>query len=455
MSNFQSIAELIEQEMARRNIPGVAIGILYGDEEHVAGFGVTNIEHPLPVDGDTLFQVGSITKTVTATLAMRLVEEGRLALDAPVRTYLPGLRMADEEVAARVTVRHLFTHTGGWAGDYFDDLGRGDDALAKIVERLANLTQITPLGRYWSYNNAGLYLAGRVLEVVGGMPYERLTQEMLLAPLGMDRSFFFAEQCITHRVGVGHEAVYDDNSREPPKVARPWALPRAAGPAGGLVSTVRDQLTYASFHMAGGLTRDGTQLLAAESIAHMQAPRVRAANDESVGLAWFIRDLPGARIIRHTGGTNGQQTALQMVPARRYACTVLTNSDRGSELHQLVQRLALKLWLDVAVEDPEPVPVEPGQLTEYEGCYRAPLQDLIVRVESEALLVERVPKGGFPTPDSPPSPPIPPMRALMCGPDKLIGVEEPGKGLQAEFLREDGVVTWLRMNGRMHRRIQP
>lgn len=453
MPDFQRIADLIQQEMARRHVPGVAIGILHGDEQHVSGFGVTNVEHPLPVDGDTLFQVGSTTKTLTATLAMRLVEAGRLALDAPVRTYLPGLRLADEDVAARVTVRHLFTHTGGWEGDYFDDLGPGDDALARMVERLAGLPQVTPLGRYWSYNNAGFYLAGRVLEAVAGVPYERLAREVLLDPLGMDHSFFFADQCMTHRVASGHEAVYAADGGTP-RVLRPWAVPRAAAPAGGLVSTARDLLRYARFHMAGGVAAGGVRLLAQASIAEMQTPCTSADDGELMGLSWFIRDVPGARIVRHNGATNGQQAAFQMAPARGFACTVLTNSDRGGELTQLVGRLALKLWLDVVIEDPEPVPASVGELAEVAGRYTALMRDVIVRVEGDSLVVESVEKGGFPTPDSPPGPAVPPVRALMCGPDRFVVVEEPEKGAQGEFLREDGEVAWLRTGGRMHRRIR-
>src|SRR3954453_10178421 len=84
-------------------IPGCAIGVLDGGDENVRGLGVTSVEHPLEVDGDTLFQTGSITKTFTGTVVMRLVEEGRLDLDAPVRAYVPELRLQDEDVAARVT----------------------------------------------------------------------------------------------------------------------------------------------------------------------------------------------------------------------------------------------------------------------------------------------------------------------------------------------------------------
>ncbi|HRC77110.1 MAG TPA: serine hydrolase domain-containing protein, partial [Kouleothrix sp.] len=203
-ARFAQLCELAAREMERLAVPGVAIGVTDGDREHVAGLGVTSIDNPLPVDADTLFQIGSTSKTITATAAMRLAEQGRLSLDAPVREYLPDLRLADEGVAARVTLRHLFNHTGGWAGDYFDDLGGGDDALARIVERMRDLPQLTPLGEVWSYNNAGFYVAGRVIEVVSGATFERTIDELVLAPLGMRRSLFFAGDIMTYRFAAGH-----------------------------------------------------------------------------------------------------------------------------------------------------------------------------------------------------------------------------------------------------------
>src|SRR5206468_4627401 len=86
--DFRLLAEQVDQAMQRHHVPGVAVGIAHGDAEHTAGFGVTSIENPLPVNADTLFQIGSTTKTVTGTLVMRLVEQGLLDLDAPARAYL-------------------------------------------------------------------------------------------------------------------------------------------------------------------------------------------------------------------------------------------------------------------------------------------------------------------------------------------------------------------------------
>ncbi len=119
---FDEFRSFVEAEVTRRRVPGVAVGVLHDGVEHTAAFGVTNMDNPLPVDEDTLFQVGSITKTFTATAAMRLVDEGRLELDRPLRAYLPDLQLADPGVAATVTARHLMTHTAGWVGDYGSDL---------------------------------------------------------------------------------------------------------------------------------------------------------------------------------------------------------------------------------------------------------------------------------------------------------------------------------------------
>ena len=162
MSRFAEVVQAAQDAMEAHSVPGVAIAVVSGGEEETAGLGVTSIENPLEVTPDTLFQIGSIGKTFTATAIMRLVEQGKVDLDVPVRTYLPDFRLADDNVAARVTIRHLLTHTGGWEGDYFDDFGLGDDALARMVGRLEELPQLTPLGEVWAYNNAGFYVAGRV-----------------------------------------------------------------------------------------------------------------------------------------------------------------------------------------------------------------------------------------------------------------------------------------------------
>src|SRR5215813_14721648 len=123
--DFGELDAKIRAGMAQYGIPGVAVAVLAQGREYIQGYGVTNVDYPVPVDGDSLFRIASTTKTFTGTAVMRLVEQGKLDLDAPVRRYLPALRLADESVAARVTVRQLLNHSAGWMGDDEQDFGRG------------------------------------------------------------------------------------------------------------------------------------------------------------------------------------------------------------------------------------------------------------------------------------------------------------------------------------------
>lgn len=445
---FRDLCTHVVQEMERLHVPGVVVGVLHAGDEQIAGFGVTNVENPLEVNADTLFQIGSITKTFVGTLIMRLVETDTLDMDAPLRRYLPALRMADAEVASRLTLRHLLTHTGGWEGDYFNDFGYGEDALAKMVEKVAELPQLTPLGEVWSYNNAGFYLAGRVIEAVTGKPFEAALQEMLLDPLGMKMSFFFAQDVMTRRFVVGHH-VKDDHA----EVARPWPIGRAAHAAGGLVCTAGDLFRYARFHMGDGTTAEGERLLTPESLALMQTPQFPATGVSHIGLTWFITTPGEIRIVAHGGGTNGQITQLSIAPERGFAITVLTNADKGGEITQSTVKAALQSYLGVAEPEATPREATEEELALYAGRYTSRMATLDLTVSEGALVLNATPKGGFPKPDSPPPPAPPPIKLKLYAQDRAVGLEPPFKDARVEFLRDpEGAVAWIRIGGRVHRR---
>jgi CubicO group peptidase (beta-lactamase class C family) len=440
----------VAEVMERLRMPGVVVAVTHEGREEIDGLGVTNIDHPLPVDGDTLFQIGSITKTFTCTAAMRLVEAGKLDLDAPVRTYIPDLMLADQGVAARVTTRHLLTHTGGWEGDYFDDLGAGDDAVARMVASLAELPQVTPLGEVWSYNNAGFYIAGRVIEVVAGAPFEAAIRELVLEPLGLEMSFFFAADVLTHRFAVGHFLEGDA-----PTVARPWAIGRAAHPAGGIVCSARDLLRYARFHMGDGTAEDGARILTPDSMALMQTPQVAASGREHMGLTWFLRPIGGETLLEHGGGTNGQISQLIVLPGREFAVAAFANGvPGGGEVVTTATKAALRAYLDL--EEPEPEPIEPtsDQLAEYAGLFACAMTDVEIRVEDGRLVEHQTPRGGFPRKDSPPRPAPPPIPLALYEPDRLYVTDGLFKGARSEFVRDgSGAVRWYRTAGRVLRRV--
>src|SRR5262245_43595825 len=117
-SPFDALARLVEEHMRELDIPGAALGVVKNGQLEMSGFGVGSIEDPRPVTPDTVFELASLSKTVTASAAMRLVEMGKLDMDAPVRRYLPGFRVEDEHASAVVTLRNLLTHTPGWEANY-------------------------------------------------------------------------------------------------------------------------------------------------------------------------------------------------------------------------------------------------------------------------------------------------------------------------------------------------
>ena len=443
------LEDLVREGMSRHHVPGVAIGILHDGDEDIAAYGVTNLEHPLPVDADTLFQIASITKTITATVVMRLVERDALDLDAPVRRYLPEFRLRDEDAASRAALRHLVTHTGGWLGDSFTDFGRGDDALARYVTAMAELEQLTPLGEIWHYSNSGFAVLGRLIEVVTGKTYEAAVRELLFLPLGMTKSGFNADDAITHRVAAGHVIV-----DEQPRVARPWAFPRAATPVGGVVSSVRELLDYARFHLGDGRAPNGARLLSTGSLELMRTRLAPADNDRGVGVAWFLRDIGNVTFQYHGGSAVGQQGILMLAPERRFAIAVQANSGRGALLHAEITKWAQRTFLGVHEEEAEHVSIPAARRKELVGRYTAALADLELRPGTNGDLVVRSTYhnllGIKPAPTDPPPSPV-----AFLAEDRFVCLEGPLKDTKGEILRDrSGSVRWLRSGGRVYRRVK-
>lgn len=249
MSNdlLDELQRLLDTTAREMNVPGVAVGIIDGDTEYALSTGVASTATGAPVTADTLFAIGSTSKTVTGTAAMRLIEQGAFTLDTRVADLLPDLRLADEGALHQLRVRHLLTHSGGFLGDIDDDPGNwGADALQQSIAGFDALPQLFPPGAIASYSNAGLRLLGHLCAVVTGRVFEELITETVLEPLGMADSVYLPWQAITRPVATGHIVV--DGAPQPSPV---WGLTRDLAPEGGLLSSVRDQLRYARFHLRG------------------------------------------------------------------------------------------------------------------------------------------------------------------------------------------------------------
>jgi CubicO group peptidase (beta-lactamase class C family) len=416
-----------------------------------ACFGVTNLEHPLPVDEGTLFQFGSTGKTLTATALMVLAEKGLVDLDAPVRSYLPELALKDEDVAAKVTVLQLLNHTAGWMGDVFEDTGDGDDALEKYVAHMATLPQVTPLGASVSYNNASLSLAGHVIARVHGTTYEQAVKELVLEPLGLTHTFAFAKDIMTMRFASGHNRQEDGSIT----VTRPWAIPRSATPAGGFTATIGDQLQWARFHLG----QYGDEVLSAEARTRMQQPTAAmpgSALGDAVGVSWLLQEVDGEIVVGHGGTTHGQHSDFAMVPARDFGFVCMTNcGPTGAELHHKLRTWALETYLGLTTKEPELAEVTPEQLSEYEGTYVTSAIEARVVVDGTLLVVKtRITDESMITEDQTAEQPDILIGLTTDGPDRHMVAEGEAKGLKGYFSRgDDGLVNGLHFGGRYMERI--
>jgi CubicO group peptidase (beta-lactamase class C family) len=343
----------------RHGVPAASVAVLGGDGIDAAASGVLNLATEVEATADSLFQIGSITKVWTATLVMQLVDEGRIELDAPVRRYLPGFRVADEDVSEAVTIRHLLTHTSGIDGDHFADTGRGDDVLERYVETCAELPQVHPLGATMSYCNTGYTVLGRVLEVVAGAVWDDLLRTRLVEPLGLTHTVTLPEDVLRFRAAIGHIQPPGEELRPAPA----WGLPRTAGPAGAICSTATELLAFARLELQDGLAAEGTRLLSEEAARSMREPQVEVPtggigeSEAHWGLGWSVYTWSGRTVVGHDGGTIGQAAFLRVVPDSGTAVALLTN---GGDPYGLYRDLCGGLLAETAgvALPPEPVPPE-------------------------------------------------------------------------------------------------
>jgi CubicO group peptidase (beta-lactamase class C family) len=427
-------AKLVLEALDEFAVPGCAVGIVHGDTDDTSGFGVANVETGLPFSADTIVPLASITKTYTATAVMLLRDQGKLDIDATVKTYIPGFRMQDDDVTNNCTLRHLLTHSGGFVGEIdFESTERGDGVLEDAVVHIGDAKQLTPLGATWAYSNAGFVLLGRIIEIVTGQTYESAIRDLILGPLGMDRSFFFEEEAIAYPVAVGHHA-----SEEGQVPSRRWKFPRIANPAGGLASTVTDQLKFVRFHLNGGDT------LADMSRVHIEAGNVCDAG----GLGMMLHRRDGALLSGHGGSGDGIETLEFFVPGRDFGIVVLTNSYPGGlGLHKHVMDAALERYLGIPprVFAPIDVPAEEsapfigrydyGTGEEEQHVWVGPSNGT-VSVEISGSLEDGAPRLGLPV--------------SFHAPGELIIVDGPFSGYRAEFVKDrDGTLLGLRFGGRM------
>ncbi|MBA3271149.1 MAG: beta-lactamase family protein [Acidobacteria bacterium] len=448
-ARFEAMAALATGKLREHGVPGAVVGIIDNGAISIRGVGVTNIEDPLPVTEHTVFPIASISKTFAATAMMRLVEQGKIELRAPVRKYLPDFRVRDEGVSRDVTIWHLLTHSAGWEGQVSAP-DRGEETLRNFVSSITDLMQVAPPEAAWSYNNAGFSIAGRVIEAVTGMSVNRAMRELVFQPLGLEHAGTTAGDFITNRFAAGH-ATRDLI----PTLIRPFS-PATSVTAGGVGLCMADLLAYARFHLGDGTNARGERILARASIELLQTPQLpKQGTDDEIGIAWHLRRLGPIRTASHGGTLGGHILLLEIAPERNFAIAVLTNSSNGWRLVQDVERAALQSYLGATfaanqaiahrglvetLPAVQPLDAQPDPAP-YVGRYRRPTNAVVVRREGTRLTVQDAPDNRAAGPEMP---------VAFYGPDRVVVTDGPDRGQSIEFVRDGaGRINWIRVVGRV------
>ncbi len=451
-SKIVEVQAALEALAKQHKVPGASLGIMSGDERVEFSTGVANMNTGAPVTPSTLFQIGSNTKVYTATLVMQLVDDGLIELDAPVKRYLPGLELGDRKARDAITVRMLLTHTSGIEGDYFEDYGRGDDGIERYVESLKEIGQIHSPTEMWSYCNSGWVLLGRLVEVMRDQPYHQVLRERLLKPIGAHRTTVLMEEMLATSCAVGHMVTPDAPA---PVVPPSVMMSPSQAPAGSMTaSTTAEVLAFVRMHLDGGRARDGTPVLSAKNAKAMQQPQAklpRSSLGDAMGLGWILADWDGERMIGHGGGTIGQQSFLHVLPDRRFAVVLLTNSTGGGFLWRDLGRYVVSEFAGVHMPELPKLPEVPPKvdLTKYVGEYRRLAIEMDLTTEDGTLVAEV--KGTGPLASL-----APPQKGVGRPIDRevfLINIS--GADTIAQFMDFDrnGRPRYLHVGGRVSRRI--
>lgn len=361
----------LEARTRAHAVPAAAVAVVIDGEivEHAVGVlsTVTRVE----ATTDSVFQIGSITKVWTATLVMQLVDEGLVDLDAPLRTYLPAFALADEQAAARITVRQLLSHRSGFEGDIFTDTGRGDDAVEKYVALLADAGQIFDPGAFFSYSNAGYVLLGRMIEVLRDTTWEQVLRERIAEPLGLRSVSPSPYEAILHRAAVGHLDAPDGGEPQP---APFWAMARSNEPAGSMLAmSAGDLARFASAHLhaaAGTPVGDGvaSPLVSTDAAHEMRTAAVRlprlAGMGAAWGLGWEIDRDDAIPLFGHDGNTVGQSAFLRIAPEQGVAVVLLTNGGDGAGLFRDIAGPLLQELTGAGLPDAPVPPQATGQASD-------------------------------------------------------------------------------------------
>jgi serine-type D-Ala-D-Ala carboxypeptidase/endopeptidase len=321
------VRRLLAERIAARQDVGVVVGIIEPNARRILAHGSFAHDDARPVDGDTLFEIASVTKVFTTLVLADMVRRGEVALDDPVAKFLPPDVKVPERGRA-ITLQDLATHTSGlprlptnfaprdWANPY------ADYSVDQLYQFLSSYTLTRDVGAQYEYSNLGMGLLGHVLARRAGTDYETLVVSRIAKPLGMDSTRIALSPDLRARLATGHNAMLNPVPN--------WDDATLAG-AGSLYASVNDLLTFLSVHLAAE-----TPLTPAIATT-LGVRKPTGTEDLAIGLGWHVTTRNGVEFVWHNGGTGGYASFVGFSPQTGVGIVVLSNSEVG------VDDLALRL----------------------------------------------------------------------------------------------------------------
>jgi CubicO group peptidase (beta-lactamase class C family) len=334
------LQELIQHELADKQLPAISIALVDGDQiVYAHGFGFADPARRIPASAETIYRVGSVSKLFTDIGIMQLVEQGKLNLDAPLSTYLPDFKPANQ-FSKPITLRQLMSHRAGilrepLAGHYFDSRQM---SLGETVRSLNGRELIYEPETRTKYSNAGVSVVGYTLETVTKQPFTAQVKRSVLLPFGMRSSSFELEPSFRNRLAKSFIWTYDGRVFPAPIFAP------GMSPAGNLYSTVTD---LGRFLIALGKDDQGpsSPVLKSSTLAQMWQPQFGDHPPANFGIGFMLGALDGHRVVGHGGAVYGFATEIEFLPDDELGAVAVTTMDSANGVTKHIVQEALRLML--------------------------------------------------------------------------------------------------------------
>ena len=330
---FPGLDAYIAKALQASKIPGIAVAIVRNDSVlYTKGFGVLAAGSTTPVDDQTLFEIGSSSKSFTATLVAMMVADGKMRYDDRITQYLPDFKLYDPLASAELTVRDALTHRAGLSRGELIWLGSGA-TRAEVLHRVRFLKPQSPFRSRYSYQNIMVLAAGEAAGKAAGTSWDDLLKQRIFVPLGMRSSVSTMIGLPTRNFATPHGMVRDS------VYVKPHSNMDNIGPAGSIISNARDMAQWLRFQLADGVY-DGKRLVSSAALRETHTPQIlmgggggRGGAADSMptshfstyGMGWIIEDYRKELVWQHGGNTDGMTTAMGVMPEQKFGVVVLSS----------------------------------------------------------------------------------------------------------------------------------